>query len=61
MARSSSSTGTVNATSRARATAGSGKTPLALQLLETAAAERLNACYVCYNRSLAEGRGGQLP
>ena len=39
---------------RIQATAGSGKTQLALQLLETAAAGRLNACYVCYNRSLAE-------
>lgn len=39
---------------RIQATAGSGKTQLALQLLETAAAERLNACYVCYNRSLAD-------
>ena len=39
---------------RIQATAGSGKTQLALQLLDTAAAEGLNAHYVCFNRSLAD-------
>jgi len=39
---------------RIQATAGSGKTQLALQLLGNAAAERLNASYVCFNRSLAD-------
>ena len=37
-----------------QATAGSGKTQLALQLLETAASSQLKALYVCYNRSLAD-------
>lgn len=37
-----------------QATAGSGKTQLALQLLETAASNQLKALYVCYNRSLAD-------
>jgi len=39
---------------RIQATAGSGKTQLALQLLEGAAAGGLSACYVCFNRSLAD-------
>ncbi|KQV46378.1 NERD domain-containing protein/DEAD/DEAH box helicase [Massilia sp. Root335] len=39
---------------RIQATAGSGKTQLALQLLDTAAAEGNNASYVCFNRSLAD-------
>lgn len=39
---------------RIQATAGSGKTQLALQLLEAAASERLKATYVCFNRSLAD-------
>jgi len=47
-------TGSPTGIFRIQATAGSGKTQLALQLLETAAAERLYACYVCYNRSLAD-------
>jgi hypothetical protein len=39
---------------RIQATAGSGKTQLALQLLETAAQARASAAYVCFNRSLAD-------
>lgn len=39
---------------RIEATAGSGKTQLALQLLEASAADRANASYVCFNRSLAD-------
>jgi hypothetical protein len=39
---------------RIQATAGSGKTQLALQLLESAAADGLNASYVCFNRTLAD-------
>lgn len=39
---------------RIQATAGSGKTQLALQLLEDAAADGLHAAYVCYNRTLAD-------
>lgn len=39
---------------RVQATAGSGKTQLALQLLETAASDKLKALYVCFNRSLAD-------
>ena len=39
---------------RIQATAGSGKTQLALQLLETAATDRIKAIYVCFNRSLAD-------
>lgn len=39
---------------RIQATAGSGKTQLALRLLETALAEGLSAGYVCYNRTLAD-------
>ena len=39
---------------RIQATAGSGKTQLALQLLEDAAGARLQASYVCFNRTLAD-------
>ena len=39
---------------RIQATAGSGKTQLALHLLESAAANSQHAAYVCYNRSLAD-------
>ncbi|WP_423680153.1 ATP-binding domain-containing protein [Undibacterium sp. WLHG33] len=39
---------------RIQATAGSGKTQLALQLLENTAAAGKHASYVCYNRSLAD-------
>jgi hypothetical protein len=39
---------------RIQATAGSGKTQLALQLLDGAAAAGLNASYVCFNRPLAD-------
>lgn len=39
---------------RIQATAGSGKTQLALQLLDNAAADGLHAAYVCYNRTLAD-------
>lgn len=39
---------------RIQATAGSGKTQLALRLLEQAAADGRAAGYVCYNRSLAD-------
>lgn len=39
---------------RIQATAGSGKTQLALQLLGEAAADGLHAAYVCYNRTLAD-------
>lgn len=39
---------------RVQATAGSGKTQLALRLLEDASAARLRAGYFCYNRSLAD-------
>lgn len=39
---------------RVQATAGSGKTQLALQLLDSARAERLQAGYVCFNRTLAD-------
>lgn len=39
---------------RIQATAGSGKTQLALQLLEGASAEGQHAAYVCYNRTLAD-------
>jgi len=39
---------------RIQATAGSGKTQLALQLLETVATGRIRATYVCFNRSLAD-------
>jgi hypothetical protein len=39
---------------RIQATAGSGKTQLALRLLEDAAAAKESALYVCYNRPLAD-------
>lgn len=39
---------------RIQATAGSGKTQLALQLLESAVEARASAAYVCFNRSLAD-------
>lgn len=39
---------------RIQATAGSGKTQLALQLLDNAPADGLHAGYVCYNRTLAD-------
>lgn len=39
---------------RIQATAGSGKTQLALKLLESAVAESRSVAYVCYNRSLAD-------
>jgi len=39
---------------RIQATAGSGKTQLALRLLEVAAAAHESALYVCYNRPLAD-------
>lgn len=39
---------------RVRATAGSGKTQLALHLLRNAAAQGLRAAYVCFNRPLAD-------
>jgi len=39
---------------RIQATAGSGKTQLALQLLDSAAATGLKAAYVCFNRTLAD-------
>jgi superfamily I DNA and RNA helicase len=39
---------------RIQATAGSGKTQLALRLLEDAATAKLPALYVCYNRPLSD-------
>ena len=48
--RISSSSGNI----RIQATAGSGKTQLALKLLETALAQSKSVAYVCYNRSLAD-------
>ena len=39
---------------RIKATAGSGKTQLAIRLLENAVADGQNALYVCFNRSLAD-------
>lgn len=39
---------------RVQATAGSGKTQLALQLLQDARAARRDALYVCFNRTLAD-------
>lgn len=39
---------------RIQATAGSGKTQLALQLLKGAAADGMKASYVCFNRTLAD-------
>lgn len=46
---------------RVQATAGSGKTQLALRLLENAAAERQRALYVCFNRTLADHIGRIAP
>lgn len=46
---------------RIQATAGSGKTQLALQLLETAASAHAKALYVCFNRSLADYLRGLAP
>ncbi|MDO4904764.1 MAG: ATP-binding domain-containing protein [Lautropia sp.] len=43
-----------NGVIRIQATAGSGKTQLALRLLGDAVADRLRALYVCFNRSLAD-------
>lgn len=42
-------------------TAGSGKTQLALKLLEDAAEKSLKSLYVCYNRSLADHIGHIAP
>ena len=42
-------------------TAGSGKTQLALKLLEDAAEKSLRSLYVCYNRSLADHIGHIAP
>ena len=39
---------------RIQGTAGSGKTQLALQLLDAAASAGQRACYVCFNRTLAD-------
>lgn len=39
---------------RIQATAGSGKTQLALQLLDSAAVDGLSVSYVCFNRTLAD-------
>ena len=39
---------------RIQATAGSGKTQLALQLLDSATADGLQGAYVCYNRTLSD-------
>lgn len=39
---------------RIQATAGSGKTQLALKLLESAVTKKQTAAYVCYNRTLAD-------
>jgi superfamily I DNA and RNA helicase len=41
-------------TIRIQATAGSGKTQLAVRLLEDAVAQSQSALYVCYNRTLAD-------
>jgi len=46
---------------RIQATAGSGKTQLALRLLEDAAATKESALYVCYNRPLADIMAGIAP
>lgn len=46
---------------RVQATAGSGKTQLALQLLESAVANHAKALYVCFNRSLADYVRGIAP
>ncbi len=44
-----------------QATAGSGKTQLALRLLENAVAAQESALYVCYNRPLADTIAGMAP
>jgi len=46
---------------RIQATAGSGKTQLALRLLNDAAANRQRALYVCFNRALADHIGHLTP
>ena len=46
---------------RIQATAGSGKTQLALRLLDDAAAAGLRALYVCFNRTLADHIGRIAP
>jgi hypothetical protein len=46
---------------RIQATAGSGKTQLALRLLEDAAAAQQAALYVCYNRPLADAIAALAP
>lgn len=46
---------------RIQATAGSGKTQLALRLLEDAATEGKRALYVCFNRTLADHIGRIAP
>lgn len=46
---------------RIQATAGSGKTQLALRLLEDAAAAKESALYACYNRPLADAIAGIAP
>ncbi len=46
---------------RIQATAGSGKTQLALQLLDSAVEARTSAAYVCFNRSLADHVRGIAP
>ena len=46
---------------RVQATAGSGKTQLALKLLQDAAARSLKSLYVCFNRSLADHIGHIAP
>ena len=46
---------------RIQATAGSGKTQLALKLLEDASKQCLKSLYVCYNRSLADHIGHIAP
>ncbi|MDY0054989.1 MAG: AAA family ATPase [Methyloversatilis sp.] len=46
---------------RVDATAGSGKTQLALRLLEEAAARKQRALYVCFNRALADHIVGLAP
>jgi hypothetical protein len=46
---------------RIQATAGSGKTQLAIRLLEDAAAQSQTSLYVCFNRSLADHMGKIAP
>jgi hypothetical protein len=46
---------------RVQATAGSGKTQLALKLLQDASLKSLRSLYVCYNRSLADHIGYIAP